>query len=35
MHHLAKNFAREIEAKIDNEDLSGVFGPTLKYNVFT
>ena len=31
MHHLAQNFATEIEAKIEKEDLSGVFGPTLKY----
>ena len=31
MHHLAQNFAMEIEAKIEKEDLLGVFGPTLKY----
>ena len=31
MHHLAQNFAMEIEAKIEKGDLLGVFGPTLKY----
>ena len=31
MHHLAQNFAMEIEARIEKEDLSGDFGQTLKY----
>lgn len=31
MHHLARNFAFQIEEKVTKEDLSGVFGLTLKY----
>lgn len=30
MHHLAQHFAMEIKTRIEKEDLSEVFGPTLK-----
>ena len=31
MHHLARNFAFQIEEKVNKDELSDVFGPTLKY----
>ena len=31
MHHLARNFALQIEKKIEEDDIIDLFGPTLKY----
>ena len=31
MHHLARNFAFQIEQQVHKEDLSDVFGSTLQY----